>query len=475
MSNMSRERRNSEEHLPPYLVYDRYYYYYTLTSEESEQNEESEASEEEEYFRGVVHLVKAFICELQDTSPLGSSWLTKALIIFNILFSLFMSANIDGPLYLIKYFPNSTCILSSQCLDQVIISMFTHVNLLHLIGNMYFLYVVGDNIEVALGKLRFLALYFTSGIVATYIQAIYTLLFMRSELHVVFLGASGAISGLIGAYILLYPGSQMCYCIGWRLIYKCFKVNAVIKLVLIWLTLQFIYLIIDKHIAVWAHIGGFLTGYVLAYVMADRRRIEKLREMFAQGMYKGLKIPEYELHRYSLPDWARGFIVVLSVITLIMVASASSLLLSLNGKYHVVYVDYVETYSENRFISNLRSNTRSITRIYSNFTDEPLEEGSKILLYTKESLDIMFYTQESRYTIIARVVMLNNLLSTEIILVVTATLLVIGTIVVGFKGYREVEVTYTLNLNKSMVCNEDEIAETLCKNYVNQYSTTSRT
>jgi membrane associated rhomboid family serine protease len=304
---------------------------------------DEESGEEEEYFRGVVGPLRATVCELQDTSPVGSYWLTKLIIVLNVLVALS-----TGGIFFItdefayKTYPSAVCVATGGCFLGIIFSMFSHANFLHLLGNMFFLYIVGDNIEITLGRLRYLIIYFASGIVGAYTQALITLAFNLGEAHMPMVGASAAISGLIGGYILLYPGSAMCKCIGFRFTYKCFKVRAGAYLAL-WVLLQFFYVLISPFIAVWAHLGGFFTGLVLTYFLADRKRIEKLREDIARGRYRGLSPLKDDVTGESLGPVARGLIVFAAIVLLLLVLTSAIITLTSLKGYYIVYLKYIKT------------------------------------------------------------------------------------------------------------------------------------
>jgi membrane associated rhomboid family serine protease len=307
-------------------------------------NEQGEHSyvyeEEEEYFRGVVGPFKALACELKDTSPIGSYWLTKLLIVVNVLVALFTGGIISlSAEFAYRTYPSSACLVSGGCFLGIILSMFSHANFLHLLGNMIFLYIVGDNIEITLGRVKYLLIYLASGIVGAYTQALITLAFNLGGAHVPIVGASAAISGLIGSYIILYPGSAMCMCLGFRFVYKCFKVRASAYLAL-WILLQFLYAVIFSFIAVWAHLGGFFTGLVLTYLLADRRKIKELREAIVGDRRRGLSPFREDIVEKSLTPTARGIIVFAATLLLLLILSSAIIVLTSLKGYYIVYLKY---------------------------------------------------------------------------------------------------------------------------------------
>jgi len=139
---------------------------------------------------------------------------------------------------------------------------FLHANFLHLAGNMLFLWVFGDNIEDAVGHLRYLAFYLLA---AAGGGLAHSLLNSGSSLPLI--GASGAIAGIVGAYLLLHPRVKL-----WVLLLGKipFRLSAVYVLVA-WAAFQVANLFItapgDENVAWWAHIGGFVAGGVLILVL----------------------------------------------------------------------------------------------------------------------------------------------------------------------------------------------------------------
>lgn len=134
-------------------------------------------------------------------------------------------------------------------------SMFLHGSILHLLGNLWFLWVFGDNIEDRLGHSRFLWFYLLGGIVAALSQGLAS--GFASEIPMI--GASGAVSAVLGAYIMLYPRALILSLIGWFPI----PVPAFVYLGY-WLLIQILGSFMGvQGIAFWAHIGGFLAGLAL--------------------------------------------------------------------------------------------------------------------------------------------------------------------------------------------------------------------
>ncbi|MGH6737088.1 MAG: rhomboid family intramembrane serine protease [Methyloceanibacter sp.] len=141
--------------------------------------------------------------------------------------------------------------------------MFLHGGWIHLIGNMLFLWVFGDNIEDAMGHLRFIMFYLMCGIFAA---LLHTWMLPHSDLPLI--GASGAVAGVIAAYLILHPKVKVWVLALWRIP---IKITAAWALG-IWILAQFANLLFETEEAVawWAHIGGLLAGAVLILFMRRR-------------------------------------------------------------------------------------------------------------------------------------------------------------------------------------------------------------
>jgi membrane associated rhomboid family serine protease len=140
-------------------------------------------------------------------------------------------------------------------------SIFLHGSLLHLAGNLLFLWVFGAQIEDLLGTARFLAFYAACGLAAAAIHVA-----SDPSAYLPTIGASGAISGLLGAYAVAYPSGRL------RLLWPRVRVPAIAFLVL-WIGLQLLSGLEDARggVAWWAHVGGFVAGAVLARSMWVRQ------------------------------------------------------------------------------------------------------------------------------------------------------------------------------------------------------------
>lgn len=138
--------------------------------------------------------------------------------------------------------------------------MFLHGGWLHLIGNMLFLWVFGDNVEDAMGHTKYLIFYIFCGVFAGYTHSI-----MSPESTVPLIGASGAVAGVIAAYLMLHPNVLV-----WVLAFGAISMKLRALWVLgAWIAIQFISLITagQSSTAWWAHIGGLFAGAVLILIM----------------------------------------------------------------------------------------------------------------------------------------------------------------------------------------------------------------
>jgi membrane associated rhomboid family serine protease len=151
--------------------------------------------------------------------------------------------------------------------SHIFTSMFLHGGWMHILGNMWFMWIFGNNVEDAMGRFRFVVFYLLTGVAAALTQV-----FITPASAVPMVGASGAISGVMGAYIVLYPRARV-----FMLIVLGFYVTSMAwpawMMLGYWLVLQFVsgLMAIDKEgggVAFWAHFGGFAAGVVLIKLFA---------------------------------------------------------------------------------------------------------------------------------------------------------------------------------------------------------------
>jgi membrane associated rhomboid family serine protease len=205
----------------------------------------------------------------------GLAYITLALIVINVLaflYELTLGAQLDT--FLSTYGAVPREILTGQDIAppgpypvylQLLTSMFLHAGWLHILGNLAFLRVFGDDIEDALGHGLYLVFYLGAGLVASLTQIVIS----GAGSTIPSVGASGAIAGVLGAYIVLFPSRRVHVLIP-NLYFSTARVSAVVMLG-IWFALQFFTGITaltgdtaqTGGVAVWAHVGGFVAGAIV--------------------------------------------------------------------------------------------------------------------------------------------------------------------------------------------------------------------
>jgi membrane associated rhomboid family serine protease len=192
--------------------------------------------------------------KIKDGFPLA----TIFLIVLNTIIFLCTISNLDHFVSLFGFTSNN---LLDGKFFTVFTSMFLHGNVWHLILNMWFLWVFGDNLESRLGKINFLAFYFLCGLGGAIVYAL-----AMSDSSAAVIGASGAISGVLGGYLVLFPKNK----IKTFLFFYVASIPAVIY-IFVWFLLQlFSTSAIETSTAYFAHIGGFIAG--IAFVKMFKKK-----------------------------------------------------------------------------------------------------------------------------------------------------------------------------------------------------------
>ena len=196
-------------------------------------------------------------------------------------------ADITGSLVagdVIQLGPEATCQVSGLGWLTILTSMFMHGSWMHLIGNMWFLWVFGNNIEDSMGHIRFVIFYLLCGVLASVVH-----IFTDPGSVVPTVGASGAISGIMGAYLVLYPKVRVQTLFFLVFFIRVIPLPAWVLLVQ-WIVLQLLsgvstYGAGGGGVAFWAHIGGFVAGLALIklferpqLVTAKRNKVQLSRE-----------------------------------------------------------------------------------------------------------------------------------------------------------------------------------------------------
>jgi membrane associated rhomboid family serine protease len=210
--------------------------------------------------------------------------LTVALIAVNVAVWLFYQLpSLEESVFELGFFP---CEVEDSCPEHgeawpvnAVTSMFMHGGWLHIIGNMLFLWIFGNNVEDAMGRARFLVFYFLSGFAATALQASVTLAVgSAAEAEIPNVGASGAIAGVLGAYFLLFPFARVITLVPLFVVLIPVEVPALI-FGGVWFLFQLwqggFSLVAPNTgggVAFFAHIGGFVFGVIAVRLFAARRR-----------------------------------------------------------------------------------------------------------------------------------------------------------------------------------------------------------
>jgi len=188
---------------------------------------------------------------------------TYALIVVNVLF--FLAEMNGGDAFIMKWAFVPSRFLANPVGEfaTLFTSMFMHAGWVHLGGNMLYLWIFGDNVEDRFGHARFILFYLLCGLGATFAQLAFSL-----GSNIPNLGASGAVAGVLGAYILMFPKRNIRVLQGQRIL----QVPALIVIGL-WIVLQLfsgigsISAADTGGVAYMAHIGGFVAGFVLTYLL----------------------------------------------------------------------------------------------------------------------------------------------------------------------------------------------------------------
>lgn len=171
------------------------------------------------------------------------------------------------------------CEQSNHTLASPLTAMFMHGGWMHLLGNMLFLWIFGDNVEDAMGHARYLVFYFVCGLGASLAHVAATEAFFPGDELIPSVGASGAIAGVMGAYLVLYPRAIVGVLIPILFIFWPMYVPAVL-LIAVWFFLQLLSGVAaigsevvggGGGVAWFAHIGGFALGLLLVRLMGRRR------------------------------------------------------------------------------------------------------------------------------------------------------------------------------------------------------------
>jgi membrane associated rhomboid family serine protease len=212
---------------------------------------------------------------IKDDNPTKSKPIVTYLLIFlNIAVFAYevlldLQNQLEGFIYAYALIPRD--VLSGR-LYTLLTSMFMHGGVMHILGNMWYLWIFGDNIEDIMGRRRFLGFYLLSGLAASALQ-----IYVNPSSAIPNLGASGAIAGVLGAYLVTFPRARVHCIVVFGFFIRWIVLPAVLVLFL-WFVLQLFsgigslaYLADDQGgVAYFAHIGGFIAGVVLVKIFRQR-------------------------------------------------------------------------------------------------------------------------------------------------------------------------------------------------------------
>jgi membrane associated rhomboid family serine protease len=198
-----------------------------------------------------------------------TSWVTYTIVATNTVIHLLVTWNTnfiisDRVVMTFGFVPASVSNLNLSAIPTLVTSMFLHGDLLHLVGNMVFLLVFGRQVEIQLQRLNFAVFYLTAGITACLAHTL-----MEPDSSAPLIGASGAISGVLGAFFICNPRARITLVLDPVLIYFLCRLTVHFPawvFLPVWFFLQ-ISLGLKQHgsnVAFWAHVGGFVSGVIMA-------------------------------------------------------------------------------------------------------------------------------------------------------------------------------------------------------------------
>ncbi|MBT3877486.1 MAG: rhomboid family intramembrane serine protease [Candidatus Scalindua sp.] len=216
---------------------------------------------------------------IRDRNPSGTfPYVTIGIIVTNIfifLYELSLGSGLNIFLkqygvvpYNVKHYDHTFDLTLIHTFFPFISSTFLHAGFIHLIGNMWFLWIFGDNIEDKLGHIKYLGFYILCGIIASSVHV-----FFNSHSVIPCIGASGAIAAVLGAYMVTFPRARVTTVVPIFFFLQIIELPAMIVLGF-WFVIQFFYGAVSittstsgGGVAWWAHIGGFVSGIILFYII----------------------------------------------------------------------------------------------------------------------------------------------------------------------------------------------------------------
>jgi len=208
---------------------------------------------------------------LRDSQPSYSKPLvTVSLIAVNVLIFLYQ-LSLDS--FSLNHFIASFGLIPSRVRPEALVtSMFLHGGWMHVIGNMWFLWIYGDNVEDTLGHAKYLLFYLLCGVAAGLVHMVF-----NADSRIPTIGASGAIAGVLAAYLVFFPRARVVTLVPLFILPWFINIPALVFIV-IWFLLQFFSGVAalgaatSGGVAYWAHVGGFICGLLLVWFFAGRSR-----------------------------------------------------------------------------------------------------------------------------------------------------------------------------------------------------------
>lgn len=211
-----------------------------------------------------------------DVKGAGPAYMTIIFLVINVVVFIFMvlMSPPEVEAFLRQYGAVPAEVMQGEALYTLVTSMFLHGGWVHIISNMLYLYVFGDNVEHTLGHIGFTVFYFVGGLAATGAH-----IYFNPESTLPAVGASGAIAAILGAYIIMYPRSRVRLLIFIGIFFWVTRIAAVFFLG-IWIVTQLFSGVAALSetaaepggVAFWAHIGGFLFGFLIGFLFRGRAR-----------------------------------------------------------------------------------------------------------------------------------------------------------------------------------------------------------
>ncbi|MGQ9538646.1 MAG: rhomboid family intramembrane serine protease [Candidatus Bathycorpusculaceae bacterium] len=225
---------------------------------------------------------------------------------------------------------------------RIFSSMFLHADFFHILFNMYFLYIFGRAVEEALGRLRFLILYMISGVAASIFHTAFSFLGGFTAYVIPAIGASGAISGVLGAYLILFPGTTLV--MGWGFLFFpiFFRMKAAYYLIF-WFATQVIYgyARLGGSTAVFAHAGGFIAGLALLPLVVNKERFLQFKLARQKALFPAFVVFTPTAPKTGGLGRTAKTVVVVLLASLLFGAAYASTGLSIQGDIKSTTLQYI--------------------------------------------------------------------------------------------------------------------------------------